>query len=176
MRIEHSDIIAAPLDKVFKIVRDELVRVSAYLPNVKEIKVLEYKTLKPGKTLIINKWYGRASMPALVQKFMSEELFSWKDTATWDDEKYEVDYFLESTVGKDIYDARGRNYFKAISPDKTEMTLTCEVIIYPEKIPGVPKLIAKKVQPVIEQMIEKIIESNLTTLGIGIKEYLKQMK
>ena len=173
MRLEHSDIIAAPRDRVYEIVKNELAQVAAYLPNVREIKVIERSALDAKRTLIINKWFARANMPALVQKFMSEDLFSWKDTATWDDDKFEVEYFLESTVGKDIYDARGRNYFKAIGDDKTELTLTCEVIIYPDKIPGVPKLIAKKVQPVIEQVIEKIIESNLTTLGAGIKEYLK---
>ncbi len=173
MRIEHSDIIEASADRVYSIVKDDLVKVSTYLPNVREIQVLEYKKLDKNKTRIINKWFARANMPALIQKFMSDELFSWKDTATWDDSKLEVEYELESSVGKDIYEARGRNYFKAISTHKSELVLTCEVIIYPEKIPGVPRLLAKKVQPIIEQVLEKIIESNLTTLGKGIKEYLK---
>jgi hypothetical protein len=173
MQLQHTDVIDAPLEQVYAIVKDKLPEVVPFLPNIKQIKVLEYKKKDDGKTYVTNQWYAEASVPALVQKFLSEDLFSWKDIAVWDDSKYEVEYSLESLVGKDIYTATGRNVFKACGEGKTELTLTCQIEIYPERIPGVPKLIARKVQPVVEQLIEKMLGPNLTSLGDGIRSYLK---
>ncbi|MBI2603719.1 MAG: SRPBCC family protein [Deltaproteobacteria bacterium] len=171
MKLEHTDIIDAPLETVYSIVRDELSKVAEYLPNIREIKVLSSQE-KSGKLHVVNQWFAEANVPSLVKKFIREELFSWKDTAEWDNKNHKVNYQLESFFAKDIYEAKGTNYFKA-KDDKTVLTLTCEINIYPEKIPGIPRLLAGKIRPVVEQMIEKMLAPNLTSLGEGIRNYLK---
>lgn len=171
MKLEHTDIINAPMEKVYAIVKNELPKIAEYLPNIREIKVLSSEE-KNGKFHVVNQWFAEANVPSLVKKFIREELFSWKDMAEWDNEKHQVDYKLESFFAKDIYEAKGTNYFKAKN-NKTELTLTCEINIYPEKIPGVPRLLAGKIRPIVEQMIEKMLAPNLTSLGEGIRNYLK---
>jgi hypothetical protein len=173
MKLEHTDIIDAPLETVYSLVKDELPKVAEYLPSIREIRVLQKEKQNGGKDYIVNHWFGEASIPALAKKFISDELFSWKDMAYWDDKAHQVEYTLESFIGKEIYEAKGVNYFAASGKDKTKLTLTCEVNIYPEKIPGVPRLLAGTLRPVLEQMIEKMLAPNLTSLGVGLKEYLK---
>ena len=70
-----------------------------------------------------------------------------------------------------LFDVKGINSFSSISEDKTELKISCEVLIYPEKVPGIPRLLAKKVTPMIEKMIKKLLAPNLTSLGKGINQY-----
>lgn len=171
MKIEHTDIINAPLDKVYKLVKDDLPKIVQYLPNIRDIKVLE-RSQVGGKDFIINQWFAEANIPALAKKFVSEEMFSWKDSAYWNDAEHRVDYEIEPFFAKGIYEAKGSNIFQA-ADDKMKLTLKCEVHIYPERVPGIPKFIAKQIHPVLEQMLEKMLAPNLTSLGKGLKEYLK---
>lgn len=172
MKIDHTDIINAPLERVYDIVKNELPQVALHLPNIKNIEVISSKKMSANHQ-ITNRWTAEAKVPSLIKRFLKEDLFSWKDTALWNDKKNEVKYELESFVSKDIFDARGHNFFKS-KGNKTELRLTCEVNIYPEKIPGVPRLIASKVQPAIEKLIKSMLEPNMTSLGEGIKTYLVQ--
>ncbi len=176
MILKHSDIINAPLDRVYDIVKNDLAKVAQYLPSVQEIKVLEYTQQENGKVYIVNQWVGKANIPDLAKRFVNESLLSWKDLAHWDDKLYRVDYEIESFFAKDIYEAKGTNDFKAHDQDKTKLTLNCEVHIHPENIPGIPRFIAKQLHPMLEKMIEKMLAPNLTSLGNGLKEFLRAEK
>ena len=171
MKIEHTDTINAPLEKVYKLVKEDLPKIVQYLPNIREIKVLETSKVD-GRDFVINQWFAEANIPSFAKKFVHENLFSWKDSAYWDDSQHRVDYEIEPFFAKGIYEAKGTNYFRA-ADDKMRLTLTCEVHIYPEKIPGIPKFVAKQMHPMLEQMIEKMLVPNLTSLGKGLKEYLR---
>ena len=82
-----------------------------------------------------------------------------------------MNYQLQSFLANDLFDARGKNYFSDLGDGRTEIKITCDVTIYPEKVPGVPRLLAKKVTPMIENLIEKLLAPNLTSLGEGLKKY-----
>lgn len=171
MQVEYTDTINAPLEEVYKLVKYDLQKIVKYLPNIEEIQVLEQKKVK-NKDFILNQWTAEAKVPSLAKKFINKELFSWKDCAYWDDSKFQVKYEIEPFFAKGIYEAKGCNSFKA-DGDKTELTLRCDVEIYPDKIPGIPKFIAKKIHPIIETMIENMLAPNVTSLSKGIKDYLK---
>lgn len=174
MQLESKEVINRPLEEVYVLVRDELSKLVPYLPNVDKIEVHKHAPLAEGKVEVINHWYGKAEVPSMVKKFIKPELFSWKDFAKWDDENHCVVYELESFMGNDLFDAKGINTFTAIGDDKTELKISCEVIIYPDKVPGVPRLLAKKVTPLIESVLEKVLGPNLTSLGKGLNDYFSQ--
>lgn len=171
MKLEHTDIIKAPLEKVYQLVKNDLPKIVEYLPNIKEIRVIERQE-KEGRDYVVNQWFAEANIPSLAKKFISEELFSWKDAAYWDDQKHRVDYEIEPFFAKGIYEAKGTNLFKD-DAGKTQLTLKCEVHIFPDRIPGVPKFIARQIHPILEQTIQKMLEPNLTSLGRGLKEYFR---
>ena len=114
-------------------------------------------------------------MPRAVKKFVKPEVFSWKDTAIWDNELTEVKYTLESFLANDLFDAHGHNIFKSVGENETELTVNCSVKIYPEKVPGVPRLLARTISPIIENLVEKLLGPNLSSLGTGINDYLKSI-
>ncbi len=172
MKLEHTDLIHAPLDKVYSLVKDEMPKIAQFLPSIREIKVLEREKKADGRDYIVNQWFAEPNIPTLAKKFINENLFSWKDVAYWNDTLRQVDYEIEPFFAGDIYKARGTNIFCPVD-GKVRLTLICEVNIYPEKIPGIPKFIAKQIHPMLEQMIEKMLAPNLTSLGKGLKEYLR---
>lgn len=167
MKLESVDVIEEKMENIYRIVRDEMTELIPYLPNVSKI-VLE----ESNGNRRVNRWFAQTdNIPSILQKFIKPEFFSWIDRAEWDDANYLVRFELESVLGKDLYDAKGTTYFKEVGDGTTELKVTCNVILYPEKIPGVPKLLAKKLKPAIETLLAKILEPNLTSLAKGLQQY-----
>lgn len=171
MHLKHKDIIDRPREEVYNLVKKELEKIAPFFPNVEkvEVKSMEENTEKE-ETYIINHWFAKAEIPAIAEKFVKKELFSWKDSATWKDKEFIVEYELESFWANDLFDAKGINSFKEID-GKTELTVSCDVEIHPNKVPGVPKFLVKKVLPIIEEMLKGVLAPNLKGLGQGLKGY-----
>ena len=176
MKLEHSDIIKAPPDKVFSIVRDKLPDLASYLCSVAKVEQVCRESINEYQERIVSNWFANIRLPALLGKFTGESLLAWKDTAIWDDKKKEVTYTLESFFINDLFDARGRNYFECSEGGQTKLIVTCEVYIYPEKIPGIPRLIMKRITPAIEKIVEKMLRPNITSLGRGLRVYLQEQE
>jgi hypothetical protein len=173
MRLENKEIINRPLAEVYQLVRDDLAKLVPYMPNVEKIEVKKHAPKDANSIEVINHWYGKADVPGMLKKFIKPELFSWSDFAVWHNDRHCVEYRLESFLANDLFDAKGTNYFTAVGTDKTELRITCEIILYPEKVPGVPKLLARTVLPGVEAILEKVLGPNLTSLGKGLNEYFK---
>ncbi len=170
MHLTNKEIIAKPIDQVFKLVRDDLAKLVPYMPNINKIDVKSRK--ENGDVLeLVNHWFAKADMPSLLKKFINPDIFSWKDTAIWRNKDFCVDYKLESFLANDLFDAHGTNTFKSVGDNKTELVVSCHITIYPEKVPGVPRLLAKQITPAIESLLEKILAPNMTSLGKGLNDY-----
>lgn len=170
MKLETQDVIDQPVDTVYKTVRDDLVSLVPYLPNVAKIEI-ESQSAGPKGAQIVNRWFAKAELPTLLKKFVKPELMSWIDRAQWDDQAKIVTYSLESPLGRSLFTAKGINYFEAAGDGKTTLRVTCEIDLYPENLPGVPKLMAGKVKPLVEGLLKKMLEPNLTSLSTGLKGY-----
>ncbi|MDC0254295.1 SRPBCC family protein [Bacteriovoracales bacterium] len=176
MKLVSKDIIPRSREEVYNVLKNDLEKLVPYMPNVSKIEMVDRKEKGGGLTAITNHWYANAEIPTIAKKFIKEELMSWKDKALWHDSEFYVEYELESFWGNDIYDATGKNVMKELGPDKTELTLTCDLVIHPSKVPGIPKFLVKKVLPAIEGLIEKILQPNLTSLGKGLISYFNAQK
>jgi hypothetical protein len=173
MLLVATEIIDRPIEEVFPLVRDNLVDLVPYMANVGKIELID-KQDSNGFTHITNHWYALAEVPGLLKKVINPDILSWKDVAVWDNENFKVDYSLESFLANDLFDAKGTNTFSAISETQTQLKLHCEVEIYADRVPGVPRLLAKKATPMIEGLIKKILTPNLTALGKGLNEYFAE--
>ncbi|MBF0298214.1 MAG: SRPBCC family protein [Oligoflexia bacterium] len=177
MFLESKEIIDRPLEEVYQLVRDNLPSIVPYLPNIEKVEVLKFEHSGDGNlTNILNQWHAKIEVPDVAMKFINKNLFSWKDSAIWKNDKHLVEYKLESCWTKDLFDAKGTNHFTAISDNKTELKISCEVILHPDKVPGVPTFLVKKVLPIIETTVEKVLGPNLMSLGRGIQAYYKNNK
>ncbi|MDB9786926.1 hypothetical protein OAB57_02370, partial [Bacteriovoracaceae bacterium] len=133
------------------------------------------KETTAGEWEVINKWYANVEIPSLLSKLLNENLCSWQDNAYWNDNKNMVNFELESFLANDLFDAKGSNCFSAHSETQTLLKISCDITIYPEKLPGVPRIIAKRVRPLVETLIEKMIGPNLTSLGKGLNDYFANL-
>ncbi len=170
MQLSNTETINRPLDEVYTLVRDNLDKLVPHMPNIGRIEVKSRKE-NGGKIEVTNHWFAKAEMPSLLKKFLNPDIFSWKDVAVWDNAAHKVDYRLESFVANDLFEAKGTNSFKAVGADKTELTISCNIVIHADKVPGVPKLLARQVTPAIEALLEKMLAPNMTALGKGLNQY-----
>ncbi len=176
MRLEVESYVDRPAEEIYPLVRDNLDKIVPYMPDVEKIEVLKRERRPDGRLEILNQWYSKPpELPSLVKKFLKPEFFSWKDYALWNDETQSVDYRLEPVIGSSLFEGKGTNYFIA-EGDKTKIRITCDINIYPEKLPGVPKFLASKVRPTIEQLIKKMLEPNLSSLADGLNRYFEAQK
>ncbi len=172
MRVENKDIVNGPIDTVYKIVRDDLSKLVEFMPNISKIECKE-RSEDNGKIHILNHWFAKGEVPAMAKKFINPDILSWKDVAVWDEATKTVEYRLESFVANSIFSVRGKNTFKsAADPSKTELLVVCDMEIYPDKVPGVPRLLAGTIKPVIEDFIGRLLKPNLTSLAQGLNRYL----
>ena len=174
MDLKIQESVNRPINDVYELVRDNLDKLVPYLPNVEKIDVKKHAPTVDNKVEVINHWYGKADIPGMLKKFISPEIFSWKDVATWNDQEKAVEYRLESFLANDLFDAKGKNFFIDNGDGTTDLKITCTVKIYPEKVPGIPRLLAKKVTPMIETLLEKLLGPNLTSLGTGLQKYFQE--
>lgn len=177
MFVETKEVIDRPLMEVFTLVRDELPKLVPFLPNIESVQVQKREQIEHNNTIsILNYWYAKIEIPSVAESFVKKELFAWKDYAIWKNDQYCVEYKLESFWAKDLFDAKGVNYFRAINDHQTELRLTCDVVLHPEKVPGVPQFLVKKVLPYVEPLVLDMLKPNLNGLGIGLKKYFAQKK
>jgi hypothetical protein len=176
MQLHHRDIIDAPQEIVFNLVKNNLTEICTYLGNIESIEKISVQAVDADHTKIVNHWQAKVDLPLLIKKFLSKELVSWKDTAIWDNKNFEVRYELSSFVATDLFIAKGHNSFKAINGNQTELTLTCDVTIHADKVPGIPRMVAAKALPIIEGVIEKMLKPNIANLATGIRLYLADQR
>ena len=172
-RLEH------PAADVLDIMIRNMEKVVPYMPTIDSIETEKFEERENGQIYILRKWKGSAeTAPRAIQKFLSDDMLTWHDDALWNPKDYEVEWSLRSSLGK-LYDCGGVNSFGP-HPDDPEtaslISLSGTLTIYPERIPGIPKFIAKRVAPQVESFILKLISPNLTEVVNGLEGYFKAQK
>lgn len=171
MRSESKGIVNQPADIIYPLVRDGIQKIVPFLPNVDKIETIKCERKSDTRVEILNHWYAKAEVPSIAKPFVKPELFQWKDFAVWKDDEYCVDFRIESFIGNKLFELSGTNYFTPLGTDKTEVKVTFNLEIYPERFPGVPKFLAKRAKGPIEEMVKKLLEPNLTSLVKGLNDY-----
>ena len=173
MELNVATVIHQPRDTVYELVRDDMDQLVPYMPNVD--RIVSQSSDRDGSVLkVVRTWFAKADVPRVAKKFIKPELFSWNDIAEWDDEERCVKYRLESTVANNLFDAHGTNRWVELDDGKMELRVQCTLDIFPERLPGVPRMLAGKIRAVIEELVGKMLRPNLTSLGDGINRYFAE--
>src|SRR5690349_16271455 len=125
MYIESEDKVDHPADEVYVLVRDHLVDLLPYLPDVESVKEISRKRESDTRVRVVNEWKARAQVPSIAQKFLPPNLFTWTDRALWLDDQKQVEYKLEGFG----YDVVGKNSFGADGKG-TRLRITAEITIH----------------------------------------------
>ena len=172
MRFSDDVVLTHPLEVVFEAFRDRLPELVPYLPAIESIETIEREELGPGRVRLVNVWQGnRAVAPKGLRMFATAKALRWKDTAEWDEAERATTWRFETFQLGKLYDCHGRNHYEEV-PDGTRFVLTAELEVYPERVPGVPRFMAKKLKPKIEDLVRGRVTDNLNELARGVQAFL----
>lgn len=173
MDFEYSEIVTYPQAVVYPTLRDDMSELLPYLPNVDEVEVIERHPPEDGTQRIVNKWFGNnESAPAAVRKLVSRDMITWIDHALWKDAESHVEWRMETVKFDGLFDCSGVNHFDDVGDGQTRIRITGSIQIYPDRIPGVPRFLARKLQGPIERYMIDSITPNLAAMPSAIQRYL----
>ena len=175
MRIDVDSRIPFPRAVVFSAYRDHLPDLVPYLPNMKSIEVLERKE-DNGKITLKNLWTAKTEIPKAAQAFIKPEMLTWFDHATWDNATFTNVWRTEMRAMTEVVDCRGGNSFEEAGPDATILRLRGELTLHLNKVPGVPRLLAGSIGPMVEKFIVALLKPNLEETSKGLEKYLAAQK
>jgi hypothetical protein len=160
-------------DVVLAAYRDDITKVLAYLPNVRNIEVKSRKDDGPVAELV-NVWHGGGEIPAAARAFLSDSMLSWTDYARWDTEKLTCHWRIETHAFTEAVRCEGHNEFREDGPGKTLLVMRGKLEIDAKKIKGVPGFLAGKVGKTIEEFLGNKIQPNLVETAKGLTKYLQE--
>ena len=175
MKFHCSDEVQHPIEKVMVLLRDEMPKLVPYLNDVEEIVVLEHRD-EPDAEHYDNLWRASAdSAPVVVRKFLSPDLLSWRDIARWPKGATHAEWRLQPKVGSSLFECTGKT---SVTPTASGCRIQIEgdLNIYPERVPGVPRLLAGKLRSKIEGWVVDMIVPNLQTMSRGVQAYFDDLE
>ena len=154
---------------------ERMHEVVPFMPSVTSIELVSREALPNDQLRIVRRWQGAMdNAPSALKPFLSEDVMGWTDTAVWTPAEYKVDWTLSTSMGQ-LYDCSGTNFFEPdpSDPEKsTRMRVTGTLQVYPERLPGLPKFLGKRLAPQVEKFVVGLITPNLTDVADGLQGYL----
>lgn len=171
MKIEGAETISHSAERVFSALRDKTHELVAYMPNIDAMEVIEREDTPP-ITRMVNKWQGANSdVPRIVRPFVSKDLLSWFDRATWNEEELVCNWQLESITDNKVFTCIGSTTMRNEGEGST-FVIDADLQIDANKVPGVPKFLASRIKEPLERFIASTLRPNLTKTAQAVQEYL----
>jgi hypothetical protein len=159
-----------PRERVFTAYRDRLAELLPFLPNLRGLEIK--KREERGAALYqVNYFKGGGDIPAAARSVLREDMLTWTDHATWDQERWRCDWRTEVHAFPGALESSGANsFFETPAGCRIEFRgkLTCDA----SRIPAVPKLLARSINGTIEKIFVGKIAENLVEVGKGIGKLL----
>jgi hypothetical protein len=174
MKIHVSDDLPLPADEVFHLVRDRMPELVPFLHDVEDITVTS-RTDEGDTVHIVNLWRGSMDrVPRPVQKFLKPELASWNDHAVWTTADRKATWRLEPRIGAQVFECHGTTQIQETDGDGCRLVLDIDLQIHAERVPGVPKLLARKFRGRIEETIAGMLTPNMRNLSTSIRAWARE--
>lgn len=175
MQFSKESSVSHPAQVVLDTMIHGMESIVPFLPSVESIETLEKGEEIEGRIRVVRRWQGTAdSAPSAVRPFLSRESLAWTDTAVWTPAEWKVEWSLSTSMSK-LYDCSGVNYYEpdpAAPEGSTRMRITGDLVVYPDRLPGLPRFLARKLAPQVEKFVVNLITPNLTDVAKGLQGYL----
>jgi len=172
MKIEAVEHLTYPAELVFETVRDKTPELASIMPNIEGVEVLSREE-KPPVVHVYARWQGSSGdVPRVIRPFVKKELLAWMDRAAWDAEQRTCEWAIEAAVGQ-VFSCEGHTTI-ADAEGGAVFTIKGELRVDPNKVPGVPRFLARKLKDPLERFIANAIRPNLTSIAKAVQEYLDQ--
>ena len=170
MKFEVSDPIPFEANEAYLVLRDDMARLVPYMEDTDEIVVVNREE-EEGQVKLTNHW--KASMqkiPSAIRGFVKPEMLSWHDHVTWTDVDRTGRWELETLGSDKLFSCRGET--SIVETDgQTYLKILVDFEVYPEKVPGIPRFLAKKIGSQIEKLIGDTLSSNMRQMAKSMASY-----
>lgn len=176
MKIQADATLSFSRALVFSTYRDELPALVPYLPNVRAIEVLSREDdadNTQGKTRLHNLWRAEGDIPKVAQAIIKPEMVAWDDHAIWNQTEWTCEWKVVPKFFTNSIRCRGKNQY-VDHGNSTTLQIRGELEVDANRIPGVPRLLARRIAPVIEKFIVALLTPNLLQVSVGLEKYLQE--
>lgn len=170
MKIHSVSMIHHPRELVYSAYRDRLAEIAAYIPDVREISV-QSREESDGVVSLHNVWKAQREVPTALKVVLKPEALEWDDYATWDQDSFVCEWEIKTRVFREKVSCRGRNTF-TVEGGRTKVHLTGDLVIDMASVPGVPRILARRLGPQVEKFIVSLITPNLEQVNKSLERFL----
>ncbi len=174
MHFSIGDRIPHPRERAYVAMRDRMVDFVPYLPNVKEIRVLERKDLGGGRLYIVNEWVSDYEVPLAIRPILKPHMLQWIDKVTWDGGSKSWRWEFEYPHFRGALKCSGTNRMRAVSERETEIEIGGDLELDLTRIPGVQGFLGRLLAPRVEKFIVGTITPNLRATDQALARYLEE--
>jgi hypothetical protein len=172
MQINASVYLPFPRSLVYTTYRDKLLDLAAQMPNVKSIR-LQSRQEQAHAVQQVYEWHGKSDIPAMLKAFVSEDLLTWTDHATWKEADYVTDWKIQPHAFSEAITWAGQDrYLEAGNGTRVESKGI--LAIDPQQIKGVPGFLTGQVSRIAEEILAKQAEPNFVEMAQCVQRYLEQ--
>lgn len=172
MKVEADSRVSFSRERVWSVYLDELENMVEFLPNVSRIE-RKSREETGGMVKIVRLWTAKAKLPDAASSFIKPHMLQWTDYASWDRATWRCSWRIETGALPGAVECSGQTIYEETSASVSVVSLRGELHIHPEKVPGVPRLLSRTLQPLVERVIVAGIEPNLRGVAGGVEKYLK---
>ena len=170
MKIHSVSMIHHSRELVFRAYRDRLDEIAAYIPDVREI-ANQSREESGAVVSLHNVWKAQREVPTALKVVLKPEQLEWDDYARWDEDAFVCDWEIKTRVFREKVTCKGRNTF-TVEGGRTKVHLTGDLEIDMAKVPGVPRLLARRIGPQVEKFIVSLITPNLEQVNKSLEQFL----
>ncbi len=172
MHFEYSFEIALPRDVVYKTLRDDLVHLTNYLPNIKSIKLIK-KELTDDGIKVLNKWQGNNLAQLLEGKIAHIADMAWLDRAEWHDKEHTCNWSYTPFILEEYINAHGIYIFLSYGKH-TIIKISGDLKIDIASYPLVSSELKGTINDELFQNFFRLIKINFETIVNGLEDYIKE--
>ncbi len=158
---------------VFRALRDEMPRVSLWLPRLDSVSGVKRED-HGGIVTQTRAWrVRRDALPAIAQALTSRESIGWLDHTEWDAGRLEARW---SNVPDDWPEAVTAQGLFRFEDDHDETVFTCEgeLALHPAKLPRLPPGLAEKSLPALERFAFEAARPHFEELARAVGRFLEE--
>jgi len=175
MQFVISDPIPLSEEEALTLMRDNMTTLVPFMPDTESIEELSREG-EGDEVKVVKLWRASTeNVPKALRSFIKPELMSWRDHASWSTSERRGTWELEPMAGGQLFDCSGVTSIKA-HPQGALLEITVNLDIYPERLPGVPKLLAKTIRGQVEKFIGQILSDNMRQLAQSVTRYAESQR
>ena len=161
-----------PRPLVYGTYRDQLEEQVAGMDSVDRVEV-KSRRQEQGQVYCVNEWHSNAQIPTPIRAVLGEKLFSWTDSAIWNESDFTVRWQIQTHAFTEAFSCEGSNRFRA-EGNKTIVEHRGELKIDPEKLTEIPWLLRGKIAKLSEKFLAQQTEGNLKQMGEAVRKRLEK--